>query len=210
VADDVTTAGQTPPIAVHGPNRLTADIINGVIGDVDSGGRAIAVLVDPDSDDWKAAESRAVVAVLTNPSDHDVLVALRRGADAVIDANAVLVELPHAVAVVRAGGVVLTPIHARLVVDALRVASGEDRITLTRREGEILASIAIGDSVKQTALRLGIAQKTVENLQRRMFRKLDVRNRAQAVARAHELGLLDAGRVASPGITPTRDGGVNP
>ena len=51
-------------------------------------------------------------------------------------------------------------------------------------------SAAAGRSVKQTARHLGIAPKTVENLQSRMFRKLDVRNRAQAVAWAHAAGLL--------------------
>jgi DNA-binding CsgD family transcriptional regulator len=44
--------------------------------------------------------------------------------------------------------------------------------------------------VKQTAVALGIAHKTVENLQGRLFAKLGVRNRAQAVLRAHTLGLL--------------------
>ena len=44
--------------------------------------------------------------------------------------------------------------------------------------------------MKQTARDLGIAPKTVENLQGRLFRKLGARNRAQAVARAHALGLL--------------------
>jgi DNA-binding CsgD family transcriptional regulator len=35
-----------------------------------------------------------------------------------------------------------------------------------------------------------VADKTVENLQRSLFRKLGVRNRAQAVAVAHARGLL--------------------
>jgi DNA-binding CsgD family transcriptional regulator len=65
-------------------------------------------------------------------------------------------------------------------------------LSLTPREREILASIDRGDSVKQTARSLGIAVKTVESLQGRLFRKLGVRNRAQAVAAAHTRGLLAA------------------
>lgn len=61
---------------------------------------------------------------------------------------------------------------------------------LTRREVDIIASIDRGLAVKQTARELGVTAKTVENLQSRLFRKLQVRNRAQAVARAHALGLL--------------------
>jgi len=62
---------------------------------------------------------------------------------------------------------------------------------LTTREGEILSSIARGDTVRQTARTLGIAEKTVENTQARLFRKLGARNRAGALANAHELGLVD-------------------
>jgi DNA-binding NarL/FixJ family response regulator len=63
---------------------------------------------------------------------------------------------------------------------------------LTQREHEILHSIAAGHTVRQTARTLGIAQKTVENIQARLFRKLGVRNRSGAAAAAHSLGLLDA------------------
>ena len=47
--------------------------------------------------------------------------------------------------------------------------------------------------MNQTARGLGITIKTVENLQSRLFRKLEARNRAQAVAIAHARGLLDRG-----------------
>ena len=198
------------PIEVHGPNRLIADIINGVIGDVGEAGRQVTVLVDPEPEHWSVVRDRAVVTVLSDPAEADVLRAIRRGADAVIDAQSVINELPRAVAIVRAGGVVLAPTHARLVVDALRREAREPQISLTRRESDIIQSIILGDSVKQTALRLGIAQKTVENLQRRMFRKLDVRNRAQAVARVHELALLEIDLTQTEGMSPATCGGVNP
>ena len=61
-------------------------------------------------------------------------------------------------------------------------------VVLTDRETQILVAIADGLSVKQTALQLGISPKTVENTQRPLFRKLGVRNRSQAVAKAIETG----------------------
>ena len=74
---------------------------------------------------------------------------------------------------------------------ALReIRDSAPRAELTSREFDILASVDRGESVKQTARTLGISVKTVENLQTRLFRKLDVRNRAQAVAVAHARGLL--------------------
>ena len=194
------------PVAVLGPNRLTADIIGGIIGDVRCEGRPVAVLVDPDPEQYDSVDDRAVVAVIAAPTERQVLAAVRRGADAVVDASGELTDLPRVVAIVQAGGVSLSPTHARVVVDALRADADSKRITLTRRENDIIHSVILGDSVKQTAIRLGIATKTVENLQRRLFRKLDVRNRAQAVARVHELGLLaPTERYALHG-----NGGVNP
>jgi DNA-binding CsgD family transcriptional regulator len=70
------------------------------------------------------------------------------------------------------------------------VVTHENVPTLTHREQDILASIARGESVRQTAHALGIAVKTVESEQRQLFFKLRVHNRAQALAEAQRLGLL--------------------
>jgi DNA-binding CsgD family transcriptional regulator len=48
-------------------------------------------------------------------------------------------------------------------------------------------------SIPQTARALGIAPKTVENVQTRLFRKLGVRNRPGALAVADAFGLLPPG-----------------
>lgn len=81
-------------------------------------------------------------------------------------------------------------------------APGTDRAevpALTVRETQILRSIASGDTVRQTARSLGIAVKTVENTQARLFRKLGTGTRAAALAQALELGLVDlAGPDAQP------------
>lgn len=70
------------------------------------------------------------------------------------------------------------------------VVTHESVPTLTHREHDILASIARGESVRQTASALGIAVKTVESEQRQLFFKLRVHNRAQALSEAQRLGLL--------------------
>jgi DNA-binding NarL/FixJ family response regulator len=193
----------SPRIAVHGRSRLIVDIIQGVLAEHEPNGfRPVSVLVDPDPEHWVAANGSAIVVVTTDESV-DPVAAIRRGADAVIDADEVVVQLPDVVSIVERGGAVLTPEQARLLVDLVRNGHPEG-VRLTRREIDIMRSIIEGDSVKQTAKRLGIAQKTVENLQSRLFKKLDVRNRAQAVARVHELDLLpDAD-------TPPPSGGLHP
>jgi DNA-binding NarL/FixJ family response regulator len=62
---------------------------------------------------------------------------------------------------------------------------------LTGREREILAHIAQGHTIRQTARALGIAAKTVENTQTRLYRKLGTHNRGEALAIAYRLGLID-------------------
>ena len=64
------------------------------------------------------------------------------------------------------------------------------RIELTARQRSVLELIVRGESVKQTARTLGIAVKTVENTQSRLYRRLGVRNRSQAVTVAMQSGLV--------------------
>lgn len=54
--------------------------------------------------------------------------------------------------------------------------------TLTRRERELLASLANGSTNAQLAEELGVSVNTIKFHLRNLFEKLDVRNRAQAVA----------------------------
>jgi pimeloyl-ACP methyl ester carboxylesterase/DNA-binding CsgD family transcriptional regulator len=59
---------------------------------------------------------------------------------------------------------------------------------LTAREHEILELIAQGRDNAQIAARLGLSEKTVRNHNTRIFDKLAVENRPQAIVRAREAG----------------------
>jgi DNA-binding NarL/FixJ family response regulator len=85
-------------------------------------------------------------------------------------------------------GLLDLPAPAGSAPPAPRAARAE---LLTPREKDILRSIARGDTVRQTARALTIAEKTVENTQARLFLKLGTHSRAGAVAIAYRLGLLD-------------------
>ena len=73
-----------------------------------------------------------------------------------------------------------------------RAASGAQS-NLTEREIEILEYVALGLTVKQVASRLGLSPRTVETHLAKLYRKLGVRNRVQALSRAASLGLIDLG-----------------
>ena len=61
---------------------------------------------------------------------------------------------------------------------------------LSRREVEVLRLIAQGFSNQEISERLVIALDTVKGHNRKIFGKLHVQRRTEAVARARELGLL--------------------
>jgi DNA-binding CsgD family transcriptional regulator len=62
---------------------------------------------------------------------------------------------------------------------------------MTAREVEILGMVVAGLTNQQIATRLHLSAGTVRNRLGHLFPKLDVVNRAQAAARAVELGLVD-------------------
>ena len=155
------------------------------------------MLVEPSDDDWEAARELGARIVLVVPDEIDRALAVQavlRGADALLPAEQAPARLLETVELVAAGHALVDPALFRTVLDALRLRLADQAtpaVELTQRERQILASIDRGDSVKQTARALGISVKTVENLQHRLFRKLGVRNRAEAVAAAHARRLLD-------------------
>ncbi|MGZ8630035.1 MAG: LuxR C-terminal-related transcriptional regulator [Actinomycetota bacterium] len=67
----------------------------------------------------------------------------------------------------------------------------EVEASLTARELEILAMVSQGLTMQQVGRRLGISPRTVETHVAKLYRKLGVRTRVQAVARAAQLGLIE-------------------
>ena len=61
---------------------------------------------------------------------------------------------------------------------------------LSPRELEVLRLIAEGLSNQEIGARLFLALDTVKGHNRRIFEKLEVQRRTEAIARARELGLL--------------------
>lgn len=198
--------GGAPTLAVIGGQPgLTADVVAKTLADAGIDVRLASealpdradaiVLVEPRPADWRVVESidAAVVVFTMSPDASTLARALRHGARAIIDGAADVDAVVRAVEVVGEGSVVLTTAQVKVLIDAIErdvPAVDDDAPRLSPRETQILASIARGESIKQTALALGISEKTVEHLQSRLHLKLGARSRAQAVTRAHALGLL--------------------
>ncbi|MEU5360230.1 response regulator transcription factor [Streptomyces albidoflavus] len=74
----------------------------------------------------------------------------------------------------------------------------DPRYTVTRRQLDILRLIANGNTTTAIARRLGISYNTVTSQVASIHRKLRVSDRAQAVAVALRMGLLDMDDVVVP------------
>ncbi len=184
--------------------RAAGCAVVGLDGEAGAGEMVDVAVVVADDVERVRAGSRLGVGCLQvrtrPPSDDDLVDALLAGANGVLSCDHGVAELYDAVRVVAEGGVVLPPNDVRRVLDTLRRDRGtvRPRVDLTARQRSVLELIVRGESVKQTARTLGIAVKTVENTQSRLYRRLGVRNRSQAVAVAMRSGLVpaptDAGR----------------
>ena len=122
-------------------------------------------------------------------TDERVFAALQAGAAGYLLKGARTTEIAQAIRAVASGGSYLAPrVAAKVVAQVGRPRGTGGR--LSNREREVLRLVAAGQSNKQIARTLSIAERTVKFHVTSLFQKLGADNRAQAVARAAEQGLL--------------------
>lgn len=117
--------------------------------------------------------------------------ALDAGANGYLSKGSSFSEVLGTVEAVAAGETGLSP---ELAVSMLRAAADapdlDDGPMLSERQVEILQSIADGETTKQVARSLGIAQKTVHNHLNAIYRRLDTQSLTHAVLSAVRLGII--------------------
>jgi DNA-binding NarL/FixJ family response regulator len=138
------------------------------------------------------------VLVLSDRSDGDlVLRVLRLGARGFVTKAEGLRGLAGTIRRLLAGERVIAPGLEQDAVLALgrfakRAREGaEVAAELTARERQVLELLSDGHTMRQIATRLGISPRTVETHVAKVYRKLGVRTRVQAVSRAATLGLVE-------------------
>jgi two-component system, NarL family, response regulator NreC len=119
---------------------------------------------------------------------------LDAGADGYLLKQAAGRELPAAIRAVARGETALSPSVARLLLTQVRRGRERERHgdVLTARERQVLGALAVGQTSKEIAGRLGLSTKTVENHRTRILHKLGAANTAAAVQLAYQQGLVDA------------------
>lgn len=141
------------------------------------------------------------IVVLTDLTDGGtVLAALRLRVDGYLVKSSALPVLGEHLRRVLAGERAISPEVEEVAVTELgkfaRQAreSSALRASLTPRERQVLVLIGRGLTMRQMATRLGISPRTVETHVAKLYRKLEVRTRVQAVSRAVTLGLIELDR----------------
>ena len=117
--------------------------------------------------------------------------ALALGAAGFLSKESTAAEVCEAVAIVARGEVVLAPEIQSALAGELRLRAPAEGPRLSERETQILALLAEGLSSGEIASELDVSATTVKSHLRHLYDKLEVSDRAAAVARAMRAGLLE-------------------
>jgi DNA-binding NarL/FixJ family response regulator len=137
-----------------------------------------------------------VVILTTFDLDEYVFAALAAGASGFLLKDVKAAALADAIRTVHAGEALLAPsvtkrLIERFIAQQPKVSAAPSKVGgLTDREREVLVMIARGLSNDAVAAALFLSPATVKTHISRIFAKLDVRDRAQAVIAAYNAGLV--------------------
>jgi DNA-binding NarL/FixJ family response regulator len=191
VADAADGAQAVAVAAQHRPDVILMDIRMPGLDGIEATRRILAA---------PSGVTRPRVVMLTTfDLDDYVFDALRAGASGFLLKDATGAELVQAVRVVAAGESLLAPSVTRRLIEQFATRGGGRRPppailnTLTARELDVLRLIARGRTNTEIATDLVVAEQTVKTHITRIFAKLELRDRAQAVILAYETGLIAPG-----------------
>jgi DNA-binding NarL/FixJ family response regulator len=189
--DDLEVVGEAPDgrAGVDAARRLTPDV---VLMDV-----RMPVMDGIEATRQLAAGGDHRVLALTTFEDDEVLWGvIEAGAAGFVLKDAPAADLVGAIRVTARGGSWLDPRVADRVLTVLRrrpgstSAAGSPVDPLTEREREVLRLVATGANNAEIAAELYLSERTVKGHISAIFSKLGVRDRAAAIIRAYDAGIV--------------------
>ncbi len=126
-----------------------------------------------------------VIMLTVYEDTENIFAALAAGATGYLLKRTPKAELLDAIREVRSGGSPMTTHIARKVVQSFQQTgpSTQSAENLSQREAEVLDLLSQGFLYKEIAEKLGISYETVHTYIRRIYEKLQVRTRTEAVAK---------------------------
>ena len=126
-----------------------------------------------------------ILTMFTDPGT--VAKAVKAGADGYLSKGASKETVVQAIMDVVQGKSVLDPHVTEGIFGRI---GGRDHRALSDRELRVLQELTHGKSTKEVAENMHISEETVKTYLKQIFRKLDVRDRTEAVAEAFRRGLV--------------------
>jgi DNA-binding NarL/FixJ family response regulator len=205
---DVEVVGEAPdgPTGVAAARALRPDVVlMDVRPPVRDGIEATRRLVGGDGPGTDADGGHRVLAISATDDDELLWGVVEAGAAGVVLEDAPAPDLVSAVRVTARGGAWFDPRVAGRVLGAVRRhvgppggcdAAADAVATLTRREREVLRLLASGATNGEVAALLHLSERTVKGHVGAIFTKLGARDRAAAIIRAYDAGVVAPRRAA--------------
>jgi DNA-binding NarL/FixJ family response regulator len=136
-----------------------------------------------------------IIMLTISKHEEDLFGAINAGADGYLLKNAEPEELRKAILQVYEGKSVLSPEVTRPLLKA--VANSQGMVMdggLSKRELEVLELLAQGRTTTQIATDLFVSENTVKTHVRHILGKMEASNRAEAVSKATQMGLIRSDR----------------
>ncbi len=139
----------------------------------------------------KINPKQKIIMLTISQHDDDLMGAVMAGANAYLLKNAEPEGLRNTIEQVHRGNSVLSPEITEKMFQAVRRSQQDNsKNLLSDREVDVLKCLARGQTTSQVAASLFISENTVKTHIRHILEKMEVNNRAEAVARAAQLDLL--------------------
>lgn len=184
---DIVGEAMTGREAVERSRRLKPDVILMDLNMPEMGGIAATRAIKEENPD------RVVLALTISEAEEDIVEMVAAGASGYVLKDVDPASLARSIQDAHAGHFQLDDQLTRRVIVRLGSTLKRSRRPLaeplTERETQILRMVVVGMSNKAIANRLGLGEGTIKSHLRNIYRKLQVRTRAEAAAQAVQLDI---------------------
>jgi len=184
---DIVGEAMTGRQAVERSRRLKPDVILMDLNMPEMGGIAATRAIKEENPD------RVILALTISEAEEDIVEMVAAGASGYVLKDVDPASLARSIQDAHAGHFQLDDALTRRVIvrlgSTLRRSRRPLAEPLTERETQILRMVVVGMSNKAIANRLGLGEGTIKSHLRNIYRKLQVRTRAEAAAQAVQLDI---------------------